>query len=116
MPPPALFLVRCDRFHQGHQLTLNGLVLDLAVGPQQPEAECAVEEQQAFDLPRLAVAVVEEGDGNIERGGDGLKTGGADPVDALLLFLHLLEADAQFVAELGLRDLLLHAPQTYPLA
>ena len=27
--------VRGDRFHQGHQLTLHGLILDLAVGPQQ---------------------------------------------------------------------------------
>lgn len=27
-----LFLVGRDRFHQGHQLTLHGLVLDLAVG------------------------------------------------------------------------------------
>jgi len=31
----ALTFVRCDRLHQGHQLTLHGLVLDLAVGAQQ---------------------------------------------------------------------------------
>src|ERR1700733_7082755 len=64
---PWLIFVRSDRFHQGHQLPLNGLVLDLAVGPQQPEAERAVEKQQAFDLARLAVAVVEKRDGDIER-------------------------------------------------
>jgi hypothetical protein len=67
-----------DRFHQGHQLTLYGLILDLAVGPQQSQAERAVQKQQAFDLPRLAVAVVEECDGYIERGGDLLETGGTD--------------------------------------
>ena len=107
----ALVFVRGDRFHQGHQLTLYGLILDLAVGPQQPQAERAVEKQQAFDLARLAVAVVEECDGHIERGGDLLKTGGADAVDALLVFLNLLEADAKLVAELRLRDPLLDAPQ-----
>jgi len=40
-----------------------------------------------------------------------LKPSGADAVDALLIFLHLLEADAEFVAEFRLRDLLLNAPQ-----
>jgi len=35
----CLALVGGDRFHQGHQLTLYGLVLDLAVGTQQPQAE-----------------------------------------------------------------------------
>ena len=35
----ALAFVRGDQFHQGHQLTLHGLVLDLAVGPQQSQAE-----------------------------------------------------------------------------
>src|ERR1700686_2794884 len=107
----ALAFVRGDRFHQGHQLTLNGLILDLAVGPQQPKAERAVEKQQAFDLARLAVPVVEERDGHVERGGDLLKTSGADPVDTLLVFLDLLEADAKLVAELRLRDLLFDAPQ-----
>ena len=61
-----LVFVRGDRLHQGDQLALYGLVLDLAIGPQQPQAECAVEEQQAFDLARFAVAVVEERDGYIE--------------------------------------------------
>ena len=111
----CLLFVRGNRFHQGHQLTLHGLILDLAVRPQQPQAERAVEEQQAFDLPRLAVAVVEECDGYIERGGDLLETGGADAVDALLIFLNLLKADAQLVAEFRLRDSLLDAPQPDPL-
>src|SRR6185437_5624908 len=98
----ALILVRCDRFHQRHQLTLDGLILDLAVGPQQPEAERAVEEQQAFDFPRLAVAVVKERDGHVERGCDLLEASGTDPVDALLVFLDLLKADAQLVTEFSL--------------
>src|SRR5438445_10113848 len=109
-------LVRGDRFHQGHQLTLYGLVLDLAVGSQQPQAERAVQEQQALDFTRLAVAVVEERDGHIERGGDRLKTSCADTVDALLVLLNLLEADAELVAELRLRDFLFDAPQANPLA
>src|ERR1700737_2246784 len=107
---PRLVFVRGDRFHQRHQLTLYGLILDLAVGPQQSQAERAVEKQQAFDFPRLAVAVVEECDGYIQRSGDLLKAGGADAVDALFVFLNLLEADAKFVAELRLRDMLLDAP------
>src|SRR3954451_15802889 len=86
--------VRCDRFHQGHQLTLDRLVLDLAVGAQQAQAESTIEEQQALDFACLAVAVVEEGDGHIECRGDLLKTSCADAVDALLVLLNLLEADA----------------------
>src|SRR3979490_646480 len=105
-----LVFVRGNRFHQGDQLALHGLILNLAVSPQQPQAECAVEEQQAFDFPRLAVAVVEKCDGYIERGRDLLKAGRTDAVDAFLVFLNLLEADAKFVAKLSLRDFLLHAP------
>jgi hypothetical protein len=82
---------------------LYGLILDLAVGPQQSQAERTVEKQQAFDLPRLAVAVIEECDGNIERSSDLLETSGTDAVDALLVFLNLLEADAKLVAELRSR-------------
>src|SRR5580698_2064274 len=106
----ALVLVRSDRFHQRHQLTLHGLILDLAVGPQQPEAERAVEEQQAFDFPRLAIAVVEERDGHVERGCDLLETSSTDPVDALLVLLDLLEADTQLVTEFSLRNPLLDTP------
>jgi hypothetical protein len=111
-----LGFVRGDRFHQGHQLALHGLILDLAIRPQQPETECAVEKQQAFDLPRLAIAIVEECDGNIERSRNLLKTGGPDAVDALLVFLNLLEAHPELVAELRLRDLLLNASQPNPLS
>ena len=89
---------------------MHRLVLDLAVSSQQPQTERAVEEQQALDLPRLAVAVVEERDGHVERGGDLLKAGGPDPVDALFVFLNLLEADTKLVPELRLRDPLLDAP------
>jgi hypothetical protein len=112
----GLVFVRGDRFHQGHQLALDGLILDLAVGTQQSQAERAIEKQQAFDFTRLAVTVVEECHGHIERGGDLLKTGGADAVDALLVFLHLLEADAELIAELCLRDMLFDPPQPDPLA
>jgi hypothetical protein len=37
-PHEPLVFVRGNRFHQGHQLTLDGLILDLGVGPQQPKA------------------------------------------------------------------------------
>ena len=103
-------------FHQGYQLTLHGLVLDLAIGPQQSQAERAVEKQKAFDLSRLAVPVVEEGDGHIEGGSDLLKTGGSHAVDALLVFLNLLETDTKLVPELCLRDPLLDAPEPDSLA
>src|SRR5581483_5469630 len=91
-------------------------VLDLAVGSQEPQAECAVQEQQALDFPRLGVAVVEERDGHIERACDLLKPGCADAVDALLVLLHLLEADAELFTKLCLRDLLFDAPQPDSLA
>src|SRR5581483_7738884 len=112
--PERLFLVGGDRFHQRDELTLHRLILDLAVGPEQPQAERAVQEQQALDLARLVVAVVEEGDGNVERGRDLLQTRSADAIDALLVLLDLLKAHAQLVAELGLRDLLLDTPQPDP--
>ncbi|MFK4628661.1 hypothetical protein ABIF02_001188 [Bradyrhizobium elkanii] len=106
-PDPRSVFVGGDRFHQRHQLTLHRLILDLAVGAQQPEAERAVEEQQALDFAGLVVAVVEEGDRHIQRRRDLLKAGSADTIDALLVLLNLLEADAKLVAEFGLRDLLL---------
>src|ERR1700760_3085235 len=111
-----LFLVGGDRFHQGDELTLHRLILDLAVGAEQPQAERAVQEQQALDLARLVVAVVEEGDGNIERGCDRLQAGSTDAVDALLVFLDLLKTHAKLVTEFGLRDLLLDTPQPDPFA
>src|SRR3954453_19141898 len=103
--------VRGNRFHQGHQLALYGLILDLAVAPQQPQAERAVHKQKAFDLTRLSVAVVEECDGHIERGSDLLKTCGTDPVDALLILLNLLKTDPKLVAELRLGNFLFDTPQ-----
>ena len=107
----ALRFVGGDGLHQGHHLALNGLVLDLGVGPQKAEAEAAVEKQEALDLPRLGVAVVEEGDGHVECRSDLLEPGSADPVDPLLVLLDLLKADAQLVAELRLGDPLLDAAQ-----
>src|SRR5882672_1068117 len=105
-----------NQFHQRHQLTLHRLILDLAVGPQQPQAERAVKKQETLDLARLVVAVVEERDGDVERGGDLLKAGSAHAVHALLVFLNLLEADAKLVAKLRLRDLLFDASQPDSLA
>src|ERR1700761_7917613 len=98
----ALVFVGSDRFHQRYQLTLHRLVLDLAVGAQQPEAERAIEKQQALYFARLAVAIVEKRDGHIERGRDLLKTSGTDAIDALLVFLDLLKTDAKLIAELRL--------------
>src|SRR5262249_32211759 len=111
-----LFFVGGDRFHQGYQLTLHRLILDLAIGAQQSQAERTVQEQQALDFARLAVAVVEERHGHVERVGDLLQTRSADAVDALLVLLHLLEAHAELVAELRLRDLLFDTPQPDALA
>ena len=110
MDSVGLTFVRGNGFHQGHELALHGLVLDLAISSQQPEAECAVEEQQTFDLARLAVTIVEECDGHIERSRDLLKTRGPDAVDALFVFLHLLKADAELVAEFRLLNFLHDAP------
>jgi len=45
-----------------------------------------------------------------------LKTGGSNAVDALLVFLNLLEADTKLVPELRLRDPLLNTPQPDSLA
>src|SRR5690349_23687800 len=104
-PSTGSALVGRDRFHQRDELTLHRLVLDLAVGAQQAEAESRVQEQEAFDFASLVVAVIEEGHGHIERGGDLLKPSRADTIDALLVFLDLLEADAELLAQLGLRDL-----------
>src|SRR5215475_12680086 len=98
-PARALVLrfVRGDRFHQGNELTLHRLILDLAVGAQQPEAERAVEKQQTLHFSRLAVPVIEKCDGYIESGCDLRQARCADAVDALLVFLDLLEADAELV-------------------
>ena len=52
-PEDRSVLVRGDRLHQGHQLTLHRLVLDLAVSAQEPEAEGAVEEEEAFNSRAL---------------------------------------------------------------
>src|ERR1700737_4847366 len=101
-----------NRFHQSHHLALHGLALDAGIGPQQPQAERAVEKQQAFDLPGLAVAVVEESYRHIEGCGNLLQAGRSDAVDAFLVFLNLLKAHSKLFAEIGLRDSLFDAPQT----
>src|SRR4029453_5751293 len=68
------------------------------------------------DLTRLVVAVVEERHGHIERIGDLLQTRRANAIDALLVLLDLLEADAELLAEFRLRDLLFDSPQPDTLA
>src|SRR4051794_2359052 len=95
-----LLAVVGKRFHQRHHLALYGLAFDSAISAQQPQAECAVEEQEALDLPALVVAVVEERHRHVERVGDLLQPGGADAVDALLVFLDLLKAHTQLLAEI----------------
>ena len=79
-------------------------------------AEVARLRAEALDLTRLVVAVVEERHGHIERIGDLLQTRRANAVDALLVLLDLLEADAELFAELRLRDLLFDPPQPDSLA
>src|SRR5579883_2637073 len=100
--PELSALVGGDRFHQGNKLALYRLILDLAVGAQQPQGERAVEKQQAFHLARLAVAIVKESDGHIERHCDLLETSGSNPVHALLVLLDLLKTDAELLAKLSL--------------
>ena len=47
--------VGCDAFDQRHKLALHRLAFYRGIGPQQPQAESAVHEQQALDLT-LAIA------------------------------------------------------------
>jgi hypothetical protein len=101
-----------NSFHQRHHLVPYGLIPDLAIGPQQPEAERAVEKQQALDFLGFTVAIVEERHGHIERRRNLLQAGCADAIDAFLVFLNLLEAYSQPRAEIRLRDPLFDAPQT----
>ena len=58
----------------------------------------------------------EERDRHVERLADAHQPSGADAIDALLVFLHLLERHAEQVAELGLRHALGHAPRADALA
>ncbi len=101
-----------DAFDQRNQLPLDGLILDLGIGAKQPEAKRAIEEQQAFDLSGFAVAIVEERDRHIECGRSLLQSMCTNPVEPLLVLLNLLEADAQFFGEFGLRDFQLDPPKT----
>ena len=74
--------------------------------------------QQAVDLTLLAIGlfagfhiVVKKRHGYIERGGDLLQPACANAVDAFLVFLHLLEADAERLSKFILRYFLLDATQ-----
>ena len=101
-----------DAFDQGHQLPLDSLILDLGIGAKQPEAERAIEEEQAFDFSGFAVSIVKERDRQIERGRSLLQSMGTNPVKPLLVLLNLLKADAQFFGEFRLRDSQLDPPKT----
>src|ERR1039458_6749990 len=43
-------LAGCDAFNQRHKLALQCLAFHRRIGPQQPQAESAVDKQQALDL------------------------------------------------------------------
>ena len=58
-------------------------------------------------LGRGRGAVEERGQRDAEHIGDLVEPAGADPVGALLVFLHLLECHADLLAELALRQPLL---------
>src|SRR5690606_861861 len=97
-------------------------VADAGEGAVEQEALRARQEVDA--IGRLAVlgeallrrpprrALEEVGDGNLEDRGDGLEAAGADAVGALLVFLDLLEGDAEMLAELFLT----HADHVAPQA
>jgi hypothetical protein len=115
--------VGCDAFYQRNKLALHCLVFHRGIGPQQPQAESAIHKQQALDLA-LAIArafsqtviVKEKRHRDIKRRGDLLQARRANPVDAFLVFLHLLEGDAELVGKPQLRDINLNPAQPNALA
>ena len=62
LPPPraAESFAGCDAFDQRHKLALHRLAFHRSTSPQQPQAKCTVDEQQAIDLTRLAITVKEK--------------------------------------------------------
>ena len=75
-------------FDKRHKLALQSLVLHRGIGPQQSQAESAINEQQAVNLTRLAIASKKKLHWHIERRGDLLQARSTNAVDAFLVFLH----------------------------
>src|ERR1051325_3482280 len=111
-------LVGRNAFDELHAGALNAARRDAREGAQQAQRIGRVEEaEDGAGVLRSAVRRAEEERHRyIERLGDPHQPAGADPVHALLVFLHLLKRDAEQVAELGLRHALGHAPRPDALA
>ena len=101
-----------NHLDQNYKLSPHHLIFDGGVGAQQSEAENAVEHEQALDGWFLAVTIVEKRYVDAEHLSDLLEPRRADPVDALFVFLHLLETDIEVLSQSYLRDAFFRAPQT----
>src|ERR1700687_5409616 len=101
-----------NHLDQNYKLSLHHLIFDGGVGAQQSEAENAVEHEQALDRWVRAVTIVEKRYVDAEHLSDLLEPRRADPVDALFVFLHLLETDIEALSQSYLRDAFFRAPQT----
>ena len=88
-----------NHLDQNYKLSLYHLIFDGGVGAQQSEAENAVEHEQALDGWFLAVTIVEKRYVDAEHLSDLLEPRRADPVDALFVFLHLLETDIEVLSQ-----------------
>jgi hypothetical protein len=85
------------------------LVFHRRLGPKQSQEKTAVEKQQTLDFTLAIVGALpgvdifkEERHRDIEGRGNLLQASSANPVNAFLVFLHLLEADAKHVGKLRL--------------
>jgi hypothetical protein len=101
-----------NHLDQNYKLSLHRLIFDGGIGAQQSEAENVVEEEQALDGWFLAVNIVEKRYIDVERLSDLLEPCGADPVDALFVFLHLLKGEFEVTSQAYLRDAFFPATQT----
>jgi len=116
LTPPStrrLALVRRirDLFRQFHHGPSHLGVPYAREGPDQPHRARRLEKTEA-DIDGVGVAAVlrrvgpriEERDRHTQRRRDPLQPAGRDAIGALLVFLDLLERDAELLAELGLRQ------------
>src|SRR5262249_3997208 len=95
--------------------------LDARVGAGEPQRALGLQQFASVDgAPARSLLVVRNGekvrDRHAEDLGDALQAAGRDAIGALLVFLHLLERDADQVAELGLRQAALQAQRAHALA
>ena len=95
-----------DAFEQPDKLEPHRLIVDRGQRPTYPQVQ-GIGHQGLYLLAGLAdddAVGLEVRNALVERLGDLLEADRADPVDALLVFLDLLERDAQRLAELVLAD------------